>query len=140
MAGDVPGMAALDAQLGDHPWSEQNLYRYCDEGCYHGLVVEQNNEIAGFILYSTVVDEGSIDNVAVNKPLQGQGMGTELVCAALSRMTDAGLVRCMLDVRVSNAAARALYEKHGFVEDGVRPRYYVTARGHEDAVLMSRRL
>ena len=40
----------------------------------------------------------------------------------------------VLEVRVSNLAARSLYQKLGFVEVGVRPRYYEDTG--EDAVLM----
>ena len=63
-----------------------------------------------------------------------------LLLAALDRMSEAGLQRCMLEVRESNLAARALYENNGFIVDGVRPRYYRTDQGSEDALLMSRRL
>ena len=42
----------------------------------------------------------------------------------------------LLDVRCGNEAARALYEKNGFKEDGIRQKFYENPE--EDAVLMSR--
>jgi ribosomal-protein-alanine N-acetyltransferase len=40
-----------------------------------------------------------------------------------------------LECRISNGAARALYEKYGFRQVGVRARYY--SDNQEDAVLMT---
>jgi ribosomal-protein-alanine N-acetyltransferase len=133
-------MAALDAQVAVKPWSEQNLARYCAGEVYHALVSVQGEGLLGFILYSSVLDDASIDKISVQPNLQGRGLGAVLLRTALARMAAAGLVRCLLDVRESNAAARALYQQQGFVVDGVRPRYYVTPSGREDALLMSRRL
>ena len=42
-----------------------------------------------------------------------------------------------LEVRSSNVAARALYESLGFSETGLRPKYYATPDGREDAILMT---
>ena len=41
-----------------------------------------------------------------------------------------------LEVRASNQAAIALYEKHGFTQAGLRKNYYEKPR--EDAVIMTR--
>ena len=42
-----------------------------------------------------------------------------------------------LEVRVSNAAAIHMYEKFGFLSEGIRPGFY--ERPREDAVIMWRR-
>ena len=49
-----------------------------------------------------------------------------------------GISKILLDVRSGNVAARALYEKSGFIEDGIRQYFYENPR--EDAVLMSKAL
>jgi len=43
-------------------------------------------------------------------------------------------------VRPSNRIARRLYARLGFREIGVRPRYYQSSRGREDAVVLATRL
>jgi ribosomal-protein-alanine N-acetyltransferase len=95
---------------------------------------------SGFLIYSRLLDEANIDNVAVSPHYQGRGFGRALLLTALDNMCAIGLKRCMLEVRESNVAARALYENNGFVIDGVRPLYYKMQQGREDALLMSRRL
>ena len=69
--------------------------------------------------------------MALTVPL---GMALALLTALCVRA--AGLCRIALEVRVSNIAAIALYEKHGFLKVGVRPRFYRTPT--EDAYIMMR--
>ena len=125
------------------PWGEQAIgpyFRPSPGETHFALVLETAGETAGFLIYTRLVDEGSIDNLAVAAECRGRGLGSALLAAALRNMSAAGLRRCLLEVRESNLAARALYENNGFAIDGVRPRYYKTAQGFEDALLMSRRL
>ena len=136
-------MLALDGAVAVSPWSEQALSPYFSPSpgdTHRALVLEVAGEFAGFLVYTRLLDEASIDNLAIAPGYQGRGCGKVLLAAGLEDMAAAGLVRCLLDVRKSNLAARALYENNGFVVDGIRPRYYNTAQGREDALLMSRRL
>ncbi len=133
-------MAALDAQFALNPWTTTNLARYCEHDRFHALVSRQDGELRGFLLYSRLVDEASLDNVVVGREHQGLGLGSRLLLAALSRMAAEGLSRCVLEVRESNLSAKMLYQKNGFTVDGVRQGYYVTEKGRENALLMSRRL
>ncbi len=64
-----------------------------------------------------------------------QGFGRQLLCASLTALGDVSAVA--LEVRSSNAAARALYQSLGFSETGARCNYYATPDGREDAVLMT---
>ena len=67
-----------------------------------------------------------------------QGLGRQLLWASLTALGDVGAVE--LEVRSSNVAARALYKSLGFSEAGLRPKYYATPDGREDAILMTRTL
>lgn len=116
------------------------MARYCEHADFHALVGTQQRQLWGFVLYSRLVEDASLDNIVVERGHRGQGLGRALLCAALENMVQAGLERCLLEVRESNVSAMALYENNGFEVDGVRPRYYVTENGREDALLMSRRL
>ena len=52
--------------------------------------------------------------------------------AMIDSALEAGAEHLTLELRVSNAAARGLYERFGFSPVGIRPRYYVD----EDALVM----
>jgi ribosomal-protein-alanine N-acetyltransferase len=51
-----------------------------------------------------------------------------------------GMSQLLLEVRVSNHAAIALYQNEGFREIGQRPGYYPAANGREDARVLTRAL
>ena len=141
---DCGAIAAVDVAASPDPFGASHLARYCSgNGAGTGALVAcaaEEADLRGFILYSTVLDEGSIDNIAVLPQYRREGLGGRLLESALRLMRELGASRCVLDVRASNFAARALYARHGFVEDGLRRKYYRTAGGREDAVLMSRSL
>ena len=142
-AADIRPLMKLDREVSTRPWSEKSLSPYVSPSpgdSRFALVLEVAGEFVAFLLYTRLLDEANIDSVAVASSRQGRGCGRALLLAALNRMSEAGLQRCMLEVRESNLAARALYENNGFIVDGVRPRYYRTDQGSEDALLMSRRL
>ena len=82
-----------------------------------------------------VLDEGYIDNVAVRPECRRQGIGDRLL-EVFCRFGQAHLAFLTLEVRPSNAAAVALYEKHGFQEAGRRKDYYTDPT--EDALLLTR--
>jgi len=58
----------------------------------------------------------------------------------MENVTDLGATVIFLEVGVNNDAARALYEQHGFVSEGLRKGYYDTPDGPQDAVIMKRTL
>lgn len=91
-------------------------------------------QFAGYLCWRTVVDEAEIVKLAVVPVLRRQGIGQLLLSAALRRMADQGAATCFLEVRASNIAAIRLYQKNGFVPNGLRKKYYVSPC--EDALLL----
>jgi ribosomal-protein-alanine N-acetyltransferase len=75
-------------------------------------------------------------NVAVDPGCRGRGVGALLVDGAIAALDGRPYRRYTLEVRVSNEAAIRLYRRRGFVEAGVRPRYY--SDNQEDALIMWR--
>jgi [ribosomal protein S18]-alanine N-acetyltransferase len=94
----------------------------------------QGSEPAGFALAWRAADEVHLLDLAVAPEARRLGLGRALVDALIgeARASDARLV--LLEVRASNAAARALYRSAGFFEHGVRRAYY--SDNGEDAVEM----
>jgi ribosomal-protein-alanine N-acetyltransferase len=90
-------------------------------------------KIVGYLLYWHVVDEGHVINVAVAPQERRHGIGRALVAHLLEHARANGIVKLLLEVRASNAAAIGLYESAGFKRFNVRERYYGDG---EDAVEM----
>ncbi len=140
---DAGWLAAIDADVSFNPWSEQQFALVCGTtGGYRetALVVEEDDRLHGFVVFSQVLDEGSIHNIAVHPVHHRKGLGRLLLQAAVAELIRADARRCLLEVRRSNKAARRLYEGNGFALDGIRKNYYPKEGGREDALLMSREL
>ncbi len=96
------------------------------------LVAEEEGVLIGFLVARAGDAEWEIENVAVTRGAQHRGTGTGLVSEVLKRAHEAAASAVFLEVRASNLAARRLYEKSGFVQDGLRKSYYRAP--DEDAV------
>jgi ribosomal-protein-alanine N-acetyltransferase len=96
--------------------------------------VADDGTVVGYAGLQTVLDEGYINNVAVDPRFRRQGVADELI-AAFVRFGKAKLAFLTLEVRATNAPAIALYMKHGFAQVGRRKDYYDDPT--EDALIMT---
>jgi len=117
------------------PWSAQD-FRDCVTSDAHFLVAEVrgSGDIVGYVVAFEAADEGEILNLAVAPAGRRNGLGRALVQAILEALTARGVRQTYLEVRESNAPARALYAAHGFKEVGRRKQYY--RRPVEDAIVL----
>jgi ribosomal-protein-alanine acetyltransferase len=121
-------------------WREADYARIFAEGSPSrlALVAEENGCIAAFLVASHVGPEWEIENVAVAPDARRRGLGSQLVREFLDTANQRGAESVFLEVRESNRAARALYEKGGFSETGRRKSYY--SGPPEDAVVYRKSL
>lgn len=118
------------------PWTEEMLAEELYNPTASFLVAEgPEGEVFGYAGLHVVLDEGYIDNVAVRPSCRKQGIADRLL-DTFCRFGQAHLAFLTLEVRPSNTAAVALYEKHGFQEAGRRKGYYEDPK--EDALLLTR--
>jgi len=96
---------------------------------------ERAELITGFIGLWLLPDEVHIVTVAVRDSHRRQGIGEMLLIAALDLARERAQALMTLEVRVSNDAAIRLYDKYGFEQAGLRPRYY--SDNHEDAHILT---
>lgn len=96
-----------------------------------------DEEVAGFIEFSILLDTGEILMLGVDGRYQGRGFGSMLIGLAFEKMKDRGVKDVYLDVSVNNKKAIDFYKEKGFEEVMVRKRYY---RSGDDAILMRKRL
>ncbi len=82
-----------------------------------------------------MVDEAHITTFAVDPAWRRQRIGEALIGALIDLAVARQAREATLEVRLSNVAARRLYEKYGFRPVGVRPRYY--SDNGEDALIMT---
>ncbi len=133
---DVSQMARIEASAHSHPMSENNLAD-CFGHLYRVLgLMQRDGELLGFAIVQQIVDEATLLDICLSPAQQGRGYGHQLLTAVIDGAKAAKAVVLMLEVRESNLAARALYQKRGFVETGRRKGYYPLADGKEDAILM----
>lgn len=133
---DGAAVAEMEHQLFSDAWSEKSILNTLAQPNTICLMAEKAGRAAGYLLAYTAADEAEIARIAVAKELQRQGVARTLLNELETLCKSRGIRKILLDVRAGNAAARALYAKAGFAEDGIRQRFYDDPA--EDAILMSR--
>jgi ribosomal-protein-alanine N-acetyltransferase len=117
------------------PWSRESFINELKTNVFaRYFVAEKEKRVIGYGGMWLVLDEAHITNIAVHPDYRGRGLGERLMRSLMSFAVSSGATAMTLEVRRSNEAAKQLYRKLGFVEEGVRPGYY-TDNG-EDAIIM----
>lgn len=99
------------------------------------LVVRAGDEAIAYAGVWLMVDEAHVTTFAVLPAWRRRGVGARLLLALLEMAVEIGARVATLEVRLSNAPARALYQRFGFRPVGLRPRYY--SDNAEDALIMT---
>jgi ribosomal-protein-alanine N-acetyltransferase len=134
---DLDGVMAVEQESFLTPWSrsafeeelvKNRLARY--------LVALDADSIVGYAGTWLVINEAHVTNVAVHAGRRREGIGRLLMEALMQMARDAGMESMTLEVRVSNEAAKTLYQRLGFVSAGIRKNYYSETK--EDALILWR--
>lgn len=133
---DLPAVHAIERASFSTPWPD-DAYRseLQTNRLASYLVARAGDEVVGFAGIWLMVDEAHITTFAVHPAWRRRGIGERLLVAVLDVALRRHAREATLEVRLSNVAARRLYEKYGFRPVGLRPRYY-TDNG-EDALIMT---
>ncbi len=124
---DAARCAELEAQLfeGDDPWPATAFLSELKARHNHYVAARSGDKLVGYGGISRLgilpPHEYEIHTIGVDQAFQGQGIGSRLLDELLAY---AGNGAIYLEVRTDNAAAIALYRGAGFVEIGLRKRYY----------------
>ena len=130
----VSQIAALEKICFSEPWSENSIASELTNPLSVWLVAEIDGALVGYIGSQSVLGESDVMNVAVSPDYRRRGIGEALVLALVEELKKQGNHCLSLEVRLSNAPARSLYEKLGFAEVGRRPNYYRNPK--EDALIL----
>jgi ribosomal-protein-alanine N-acetyltransferase len=133
---DLPAVHAIEAASFTSPWPPHAYQSELESNrlaLY--LVARAGDVVAAYGGMWLMVDEAHITTFAVHPAWRRQRIGERLLLAFLDIAVERGAHEATLEVRLSNVAARRLYEKYGFRPVGLRPRYY--SDDNEDALIMT---
>ncbi len=138
-AADLDAVEGIEQDVYSHPWTRGNFADSIEAG-YQCWVMEHAGSVAGYCVVMIAAGEAHLLNLSIAAALQRRGLGGELLAFVMRMAREQGAATVYLEVRISNAAGRALYARHGFAEIGRRRDYYPHHDGREDAVTMEKKL
>ena len=132
---DVDTVAAIELETFPTPWSRDAFLQELERNvAARYLVAEKDGEVIGYAGAWIILDESHITNIAIRESERGHGYGRLLTEALMQYLSNLGAAYATLEVRKSNVRAQNLYKSVGFIQLGVRKRYYED--NNEDALLM----
>ena len=146
VATDIERVAAIERASFSDPWTFEAFSTALALRHLRFLVAEERaaaggdaeRALVGYVVAMVMADEGEIADVAVAPSARRRGVGRTLIERVAADLTGEGVRSLYLEVRESNAAARALYDAMGFAPVGRRRGYYQMPS--EDALLLRKEL
>lgn len=134
---DLDAVLAIEKASFSAPWTRQSfLFDMYDNPFARSFVArDARGEVAGYGCAWQVHEELKINNIAVDADRRGASVGRSILRFMLDEGRRSGCRIAILEVRLSNLVARALYESEGFVQIGRRKDYYRAER--EDALVLA---
>lgn len=140
----VADIARLHATMFPEAWDAAAISALLEHPASVALVGCQSGappEVGAFALAQVAADEAEILTLGVAEGWRRRGVGARLVAGIMRAAQRAGATHVFLEVAEGNAAARALYDRCGFVETAKRTGYYVRAgQPAENAIVLEAKL
>ena len=122
---DADEISELEKTSFSMPWSKTLIEREIqNDNAVFLAAIEEEGLLLGYISGQQITDEFYISNIAVRADWRRRGVGSALMQQLIDTAWDRGCVFVTLEVRVSNHAARKMYESFGFIPLGERKDYY----------------
>lgn len=121
---DIEAVAILEAENFSEPWSTNSFIEEIRKETSLYIVAYEGETLVGICGLVTSFDEGEVLNVSVAKEYRKQGIAYQMLQHLLNEGERKGIKHFTLEVREGNVPARTLYEKLGFVCEGIRPNFY----------------
>lgn len=135
---EIDAVTALERESFTNPWSRDTLVWELRNSDVTRAYLLRNDEdkVVAFCLCWVIFDQLHINTVAVAPADRRQGLASSLLRQVIAEAIAAGAKKATLEVRASNTAALALYERLGFHVAARRPAYYT--KPEEDALILWR--
>lgn len=136
---DVDSVCVLEEMAFSMPWHKESFIEMIENKDALYLVADDERAgVIGCCGVRSIVGEGDITNVVVHPDFRKKGVAFDMLTQLLSRgVKEFGIKEFTLEVRYSNIGAIHLYEKLGFVSEGIRKNFY--EEPVEDALIMWKR-
>ena len=133
---DLPAVQLIERASFTTPWPPQAYRQELESNRLAAyLVGTVDEEVVAYGGIWLMVDEAHVTTFAVHPRYRRRRIGERLLLSLMDLSVDRHAREATLEVRLSNLAARRLYEKYGFRPVGIRPRYY--SDNQEDALIMT---
>ena len=129
---DLPAVLAIERRSFPTPWSLAMFVLELSKPSGICLAASSERGLVGYLVCSRYADVWHLMNVAISPEHRRTRIATTLLDELITRAGSEA--RYTLEVRTSNDAAIAMYERFGFRPAGKRPRYYHD--NGEDALIM----
>jgi len=130
---DLLEIEAIERASFSDPWSLEALKGFFQQSHARGWICREEACPIGYLIASSLLEEGELMRIAVIPSHQRCGIGAALIAAQIQSWKREGTRHAFLEVRKSNTVAQHLYEKTGFVSVGKRTGFYT--KPTEDALI-----
>lgn len=134
---DVEQLAKIEAESFSMPWTAAQFAELLSHEYCTYVVALTDGRVVGCCGFTESCGVANIDNVVVAPEYRNRGIAQNMLQELIRRGAEKKIEAYTLEVRVGNAAAIHIYEKLGFVSEGIRPNFY--ERPTEDANIMWKR-
>ena len=123
---NVAGIAELEKENFSDGWSLDSLKEEINNpyALYFAVKDDETGEVIAAAGMIVSIDTADIMNVSVKESYRRKGLASLLLDTLFEEGSKVGVKDYTLEVRENNIAARTLYEKKGFVLEGIRPSFY----------------
>lgn len=134
--GDLEALYEVETETFQSGWTLENLRKEIIASFSVVLTAESGGSVIGYISAWLVHGEIQINRLAVTEKHRRQGVAGALLDELLRHSAGTSPFKILLEVREKNEAARAFYKSRGFVESGLRRKYY----RDDNAVLLEKEI
>ncbi|NLG05208.1 MAG: ribosomal protein S18-alanine N-acetyltransferase [Clostridia bacterium] len=134
---ELEEICLIEQECFESPWEKQDFQQMISDPDRLYLVAIFDKMVAGGCAVRHIMGDGEITNVAVKNAFRKRGIASALIDELLIRGARMGIEAFTLEVRAGNQQAIHLYEKKGFVTEGIRKNFYRNPT--EDALIMWKR-
>lgn len=126
----IEKIGELEAEIFSPAWSDRMIEETLSSEYNHILVATEDDQVAGYIMYSAPCEDADILRVAVRCRYRRQNIGRKLMDKMENLCREKSVENIFLEVRASNLPAISLYQKCGYEEIAVRKNYYSSPVEH----------
>ena len=125
----------IDKNSSCYNWTKQMFISELNNKNSSFKILALEDNVIGYIIYSTVLDEAEIINIVIDRKFQQQKYGKYLFEKTINELIKKDIKTIYLEVGQNNNSAINLYLKYGFIIYNKRINYY---KNKETAILMKK--